>query len=122
LEFRQVEFGPIGNVAVVLKQRKYDREARRLVSQDRATTEQLQHSALWDLGITELVGHNIEAQGREEVNRLLTEGWVLLHIYTLQYNDSGIWRQRPMAILGRRKPARASNSSRRRKRENGTGS
>jgi hypothetical protein len=61
---------------------------------------------LWQLDIEELAGHNIEARGREEVNRLLSEGWVLLHIYTLKYEENGVWRERPMAILGRpRKPA-----------------
>ena len=60
---------------------------------------------LWELDIGELAGHNIEARGREEVNRLLTEGWILLHIYTLKYGENGVWRERPMAILGRpRKP------------------
>ncbi len=67
-------------------------------------TDHLQHTPLWDLRITELSGHNIEAQGREEVNRLLKEGWILLHIYTLHYHDDGVWRQRPMAILGRSAP------------------
>jgi hypothetical protein len=62
--------------------------------------ERVQHIQLWELGITELAGHNIETQGREEVNKMLKEGWVLLHIYTLHYNDDGVWRQRPMAILG----------------------
>jgi hypothetical protein len=57
---------------------------------------------LWDLGITELAGHNIETHGREEVNRMLQEGWILLHIYTLHYQDDGIWRERPMAVLGKR--------------------
>jgi hypothetical protein len=56
---------------------------------------------LWQLDIVELAGHNIEARGREEVNRLLSEGWMLLHIYTLKYEESGVWRERPMAILGR---------------------
>jgi hypothetical protein len=56
---------------------------------------------LWQLDIVELAGHNIEARGREEVNRLLSEGWILLHIYTLKYEESGVWRERPMAILGR---------------------
>ena len=56
---------------------------------------------LWKLDIAELAGHNIEARGREEVNRLLSEGWVLLHIYTLKYEENGVWRERPMAILGR---------------------
>jgi hypothetical protein len=56
---------------------------------------------LWQLDIAELAGHNIEARGREEVNRLLSEGWTLLHIYTLKYEENGVWRERPMAILGR---------------------
>lgn len=59
---------------------------------------------LWDLGVTELTGHNIEAAGREEVNKLLDEGWILLHIYTLKYKENEAWRERPMAILG--KPAK----------------
>jgi hypothetical protein len=70
--------------------------------------EQVDHrrvTHLWDLGITELAGHNIEAHGREEVNMMLHEGWILLHIYTLHYQDDGIWRERPMAILGRRAEA-----------------
>jgi hypothetical protein len=58
-------------------------------------------SQLWQLGITELTGHNIESQGREEVNKMLKEGWTLLHVYTLHYQDDGVWRQRPMVILGR---------------------
>ncbi len=60
---------------------------------------------LWELDIAELAGHNIEARGREEMNRLLSEGWVLLHIYTLKYEENGVWRERPMAILGRPRSA-----------------
>ena len=56
---------------------------------------------LWQLDVEELTGHNLEARGREEVNRLLKEGWRLLHIYTLKYEEDGVWRERPMAILGR---------------------
>ncbi len=56
---------------------------------------------LWQLQIAELTGHNLEARGREEVNRLLQAGWHLLHIYTLKYQEDGVWRERPMAILGR---------------------
>ena len=56
---------------------------------------------LWQLDIVEVTGHNLEARGREEVNRLLAEGWRLLHIYTLRYQEDGVWRERPMAILGR---------------------
>jgi hypothetical protein len=40
---------------------------------------------LWQLDIVELTGHNLEARGREEVNRLLSAGWRLLHVYTLKY-------------------------------------
>ena len=56
---------------------------------------------LWQLDIGELTGHNLETRGREEVNRLLKAGWRLLHIYTLKYQEDGVWRERPMAILGR---------------------
>lgn len=56
---------------------------------------------LWQLQIAEVTGHNLEARGRDEVNRLLQEGWHLLHIYTLKYQEDGVWRERPMAILGR---------------------
>ena len=56
---------------------------------------------LWGLDIVELTGHNLEARGREEVNRLLQLGWRLLHIYTLKYRENSVWRERPMAILGR---------------------
>lgn len=56
---------------------------------------------LWQLDIVELTGHNLETRGREEVNRLLETGWHLLHIYTLKYAEDGVWRERPMGILGR---------------------
>lgn len=56
---------------------------------------------LWQMDIVELAGHNIEAQGRKQVNKMLKEGWILLYIYTLKYRENGEWRQRPMAILGR---------------------
>jgi hypothetical protein len=56
---------------------------------------------LWQLDIVELTGHNIEAHGREEVNRLLQAGWRLLHIYALKFQEDGVWRERPMAILGK---------------------
>ena len=55
---------------------------------------------LWDLGVVELAGHNIETKGRGEVNEKLKNGWLLLHIYTLTYQEDGVWRDRPMAILG----------------------
>lgn len=57
--------------------------------------------SLWDLGIQEIIGRNIESKGRDEVNNLLDKGWVLLHVYTLKYKEDGTWRERPMAILGR---------------------
>jgi hypothetical protein len=63
--------------------------------------EKSQSTPLWQLNIVELAGHNIEARGREEVNQLLKQGWILLHLYTLRYEEDGVWRERPMAILGR---------------------
>jgi len=65
---------------------------------------------LWQLDIVEVAGHNIEAHGREEVNRLLQNGWLLLHIYTLKYHEDGVWRERPMAILGRVRNKTEANS------------
>jgi hypothetical protein len=65
---------------------------------------------LWQVGIVEVTGHNLEARGREEVNRLLEAGWCLLHIYTLKYHEDGVWRERPMAILGRPRVASGEKS------------
>jgi hypothetical protein len=56
---------------------------------------------LGQLDIAELTGHNLEARGRREANRLLRAGWFLLHIYTLNYREDEVWRERPMAILGK---------------------
>lgn len=64
---------------------------------------------LWQLDIGELTGHNLEARGREDVNRLLQEGWILLHVYTLKYQEDQVWRERPMAILGKRRSAVQGN-------------
>lgn len=66
-------------------------------------TTQLSHTPLWKLGVIELAGHNIESAGREEVNKMLKKGWILLYIYVLKYHEDDIWRERPMAILGRPK-------------------
>ncbi len=68
---------------------------------DDIPTGVLERLPLWQLDIAELTGHNLEARGREEVNRLLDAGWRLLHIYTLRYEEGGVWRERPMGILGR---------------------
>lgn len=72
--------------------------------------ETLEKMPLWDLGIEELAGHNIETKGREEVNEKLKQGWLLLHIYTLTYKEDGLWRERPMAILGRPKHLKAKKT------------
>jgi hypothetical protein len=61
----------------------------------------LEKLPLWQLG------HNLEARGREEVNRLLAAGWRLLHVYTLKYEEDGVWRERPTGILGRPRNAQA---------------
>lgn len=85
-----------------MKRAAANKKAQNDVSQAAAS----EPTPLWQLDIEELAGHNIEARGREEVNRLLSEGWILLHLYTLKYEENGVWRERPMAILGRpRKPA-----------------
>ena len=55
---------------------------------------------LWQFDIVELTGHNREARGREEVNRSLGAGWRRLHVYTLKYEEDGVWRERPTGILG----------------------
>jgi hypothetical protein len=68
---------------------------------DELPTGVIEKLPLWQLDIVELTGHNLEVRGREEVNRLLEAGWRLLHIYTLKYEEDGVWRERPMGILGR---------------------
>jgi hypothetical protein len=71
------------------------------ISLQEATSSVADRLPLWELDVVEVTGHNLEARGRDEVNRLLAEGWRLLHIYTLRYQEDGVWRERPMAILGR---------------------
>ena len=36
-----------------------------------------------------------------EVNKLLSEGWVLIHIYTAAYPDAGMQAQEVRYVLGR---------------------
>jgi hypothetical protein len=71
------------------------------ISAEESTSAAADRLPLWELDVVEVRGHNLEARGRDEVNRLLAEGWRLLHIYTLRYQEDGVWRERPMAILGR---------------------
>lgn len=73
------------------------------MKKDEQIKRQLPFVPLWELEIEEVTGHNLEMLGREEVNRLLKAGWILLHIYTLKYHEDGVWRERPMAILGKPK-------------------
>ena len=80
-----------------MAKRKADTE----MAPDETSIGVLERLPLWQLDIVELTGHNLEARGREEVNRLLEQGWRLLHIYTLKYEEDGVWRERPMGILGR---------------------
>lgn len=56
-------------------------------------------------GIGELAGHNIETRGREAVNKMLKDGWVLLLVYVLRYEENNLVRERPMAILGKPRQA-----------------
>lgn len=78
-----------------------DLAARTREASDVASVSFVEGASLWQQDIGELTGHNLEARGREQVNRLLQEGWRLLHIYTLRYQEGGVWRERPMAILGK---------------------
>jgi hypothetical protein len=86
-----------------------NRKARNEKIGDEVPIGVLERLPLWQLDIVELTGHNLEARGREEVNRLLKAGWRLLHIYTLKYEEDGVWRERPMGILGRSKDRQATS-------------
>lgn len=56
---------------------------------------------LWELEIVELEGRSLEKRGRDDVNEMLSQGWLLLYMYTLRFKDDDeVWRERPMAILG----------------------
>jgi hypothetical protein len=79
------------------------------IADDDAPIGLLERVPLWQLDIVELTGHNLEARGREEVNRLLEAGWRLLYIYTLKYEEDGVWHERPMAILGRLRNGQQQN-------------
>jgi hypothetical protein len=68
---------------------------------DDLLVNQYETDSLWSLDIEEIKGHNLQAKGREEVNELIAQGWVLLNIYVIKYRDEDIWKERPMAILGR---------------------
>ena len=78
-----------------------DLAVRAREASDVASLSFVEGASLWQQDIGELTGHNLEARGRVQVNRLLQEGWRLLHIYTLRYQEAGVWRERPMAILGK---------------------
>lgn len=78
-----------------------NQKARSEKAGDEAPLAVIERLPLWQLDIVELAGHNLEVRGREEVNRLLEAGWRLLHIYTLKYEEGGVWRERPMGILGK---------------------
>ena len=78
-----------------------DRKACPTGQAEEVPTHAIETLPLWQLDIAELTGHNLEARGREEVNRLLSAGWLLLHVYTLKYREDEVWRERPMAVLGR---------------------
>jgi len=56
---------------------------------------------IWNIGVKELTAKSLEASTRDEVNDMLADGWILLHVYTLKYREGNVWRERPMAVLGR---------------------
>lgn len=56
---------------------------------------------LWELEVVELEGKSLEKRGRDDANVMLSEGWILLYIYTLRFkDDENVWRERPMGIFG----------------------
>lgn len=65
-------------------------------------TEKLEpKNALWELEISEVEGKSMERKGRDEINEMLSGGWIMLSVYTLRYKDAeDTWFERPMAILG----------------------
>jgi hypothetical protein len=83
---------------------KVKRDIMPIINNEESLENTKKSLELWELEIGELAGHNIETAGRDEVNKMLAEGWILLHIYTLKYKEDGAWRERPMAILGKPKP------------------
>lgn len=57
--------------------------------------------ALWELEVQQVEGKSLEKKGREEINEMLSQGWVILSVYTLRFKDGNdTWLERPMAILG----------------------
>jgi hypothetical protein len=56
---------------------------------------------LWQLDVAEVTGHNLEGQRPRRSEPPAKKRWRLLHIYTLKYEEDGVWRERPMAILGK---------------------
>jgi hypothetical protein len=57
--------------------------------------------AIWELSIQEVEGKSLEKRGREEINEMLSKGWVILSVYTLRFKDNDdTYLERPMAILG----------------------
>ena len=73
------------------------------MEQDEIDQHELERIFLWELEIEQVTGESLEAKNREAVNKLFSDGWVLLHIYTLKYKEEDVWRERPMGIFG--KPA-----------------
>jgi hypothetical protein len=57
--------------------------------------------ALWELEVQQVEGKSLERKGRDEINDMLSEGWIILSVYTLRFkNNDDTWLERPMAILG----------------------
>lgn len=57
--------------------------------------------ALWELGIQQVEGRSLEKKGRDEINDKLSDGWIILLVYTLRFKDGeDTWLERPMVILG----------------------
>lgn len=71
--------------------------------QDKSRNEFVYPLPIWELNIDEITSMNLETRVRRKVNAMLKEGWILLHVYTLTYQEKGVWRERPMGIFGKRR-------------------
>lgn len=56
--------------------------------------------ALWEFEIQQIEGKSLERKGRDEINDMLLDGWIVLSVYTLRFKNDDTWLERPMAILG----------------------
>ncbi len=81
--------------------------ARRYRQPDIPSDVPLRRSAIrfWQLDIVELAGRNIEPPGPRGGQAATTSRVAVAPDHTLEYEEDGVWRERPTVILGRLKGA-----------------